>query len=331
MQTAIFGLVILGEPVSSLAAVAIAISLVGVMSISVAKSHLTLRNLLLGWTGRAAFIGILSGTFFGLSAVAYRAAALSLGGEGFLMQAAFTLACVIVFQTAVMGVWIRVREPGELTRVFRGWRVASLVGVAGMIGSVGWFTAMTIENAAYVRAVGQVELVFTFIASYFFFRERSTASRDRGDPPHRRGDRHPAPRLTGPDRQPARGGAHRPAVMRGAAGPTSEPRRAASAPPRDLCPGALAPRALEPEGDVGRELPPRAHSKRALAFAGEPEARVGCHHPETARPAEPVAYFRVETALAREFPFSAREAARIRQRPKPFDPRPTPCRRRARR
>ena len=174
VQTAVFGLVILGEPVSSLAAFAIVVSLVGVMSISVAKSHLTLRNLLLGWTGRAAFIGILSGTFFGMSAVSYRAAALSLGGEGFLMQAAFTLACVVVFQTAVMAVWIRVREPGELTRVFRGWRVASLVGVAGMIGSVGWFTAMTLENAAYVRAVGQVELVFTFIASYFFFRERST-------------------------------------------------------------------------------------------------------------------------------------------------------------
>ena len=34
---------------------------------------------------------------------------------------------------------------------------------------------MTLENAAYVRAVGQIELVFTFIASYFFFRERSTA------------------------------------------------------------------------------------------------------------------------------------------------------------
>ena len=175
VQTALFGLVILGEPVSSTAAAAIAISLVGVMSISVAKSHLTLRNLLLGWTGRAAFIGMLSGTFFGLSAVAYRAAALSLGGDGFLMQAAFTLACVVVFQTAVMAVWIRAREPGELTRVVRGWRVASLVGVSGAIGSIGWFTAMTLENAAYVRAVGQVELVFTFIASYFFFRERSTA------------------------------------------------------------------------------------------------------------------------------------------------------------
>ena len=174
VQTAIFGLVILSEPVSPAAAFAIGISLAGVTAISVARSALTLRNLLLGWTGRAAFVGMLSGTFFGLSAVAYRAASLSLGGEGFLMQAAFTLACVLVFQTAVMAVWIRAREPGELTRVFRRWRTASLVGVAGMVGSAGWFTAMTLENAAYVRALGQVELVFTFIASYFFFRERST-------------------------------------------------------------------------------------------------------------------------------------------------------------
>ena len=175
VQAAVFGLVILGEPVSFAAAVAIGISLVGVMLISVARSRLTLGNLFLGWTGRAAFIGVLSGTFFGLSAVAYRAASLSLGGEGFLMQAAFTLACVVVFQTAVMAVWIRLREPGELSRVIGRWRVASLVGVSGMLGSAAWFTAMTLENAAYVRAVGQVELVFTLVASYFFFRERSTA------------------------------------------------------------------------------------------------------------------------------------------------------------
>ena len=174
VQAAVFGLLILGEPVSLAATLAIGISLAGVMVISVAQSALTARNLLLGWTGRGAVIGVLSGTFFGVSAVSYRAASLSLGGDGFLMQAAFTLACVLVFQTALMAVWIRMREPGELTRVARAWRVAAFVGGAGMLGSAGWFTAMTLENAAYVRALGQVELVFTFTASWFFFRERST-------------------------------------------------------------------------------------------------------------------------------------------------------------
>jgi drug/metabolite transporter (DMT)-like permease len=34
---------------------------------------------------------------------------------------------------------------------------------------------MTIQNAAYVRALGQVELLFTFAAGYLFFRERFNA------------------------------------------------------------------------------------------------------------------------------------------------------------
>ena len=41
---------------------------------------------------------------------------------------------------------------------------------------MGWFTAMTIQNVAYVRALGQIELVFTFIASTVFFKEKSTGT-----------------------------------------------------------------------------------------------------------------------------------------------------------
>jgi drug/metabolite transporter (DMT)-like permease len=54
--------------------------------------------------------------------------------------------------------------------------VAILVGLSGMIGSACWFTAMTLQNAAYVRALGQIELVFTFIVSYIIFREKTNAS-----------------------------------------------------------------------------------------------------------------------------------------------------------
>jgi hypothetical protein len=34
-----------------------------------------------------------------------------------------------------------------------------------MLASAGWFSAMTLQNAAYVKAVGQIELVFAFLAS----------------------------------------------------------------------------------------------------------------------------------------------------------------------
>ena len=143
------------------------------MAISVATTDIRVRNLLQSLTEKTALIGIASGAFFGISAVAYRGASLSLGGEGFLMQAAFTLACVTVFQTLVMAVYMRLREPGQITRVLQSWKVALWVGLSGMMGSAGWFTAMTIQNAAYVRALGQIELVFTFAASYFFFHEKT--------------------------------------------------------------------------------------------------------------------------------------------------------------
>jgi drug/metabolite transporter (DMT)-like permease len=173
VQAAIFGLVILGDTLSTGAVIGIMVSLVGVMAISQARQEAGLKGLLTALTQKTALIGIASGAAFGISAVAYRASSLSLGGEGFLMQAAFTLACVTIMQALIMAVYLRMREPGEITTVARNWKVAGLVGLSGMFGSACWFTAMTIQNVAYVRALGQIELVFTFAASYFIFKERT--------------------------------------------------------------------------------------------------------------------------------------------------------------
>jgi drug/metabolite transporter (DMT)-like permease len=172
VQTAIFGIVILGDPLGIGAALAIVISLIGVMAISVARTRMSLLGLLTSLAEKPALIGIASGAFFGLSAISYRGASLSLGDHGFLLRAAYTLACVTVFQTLVMALYMRLREPGQVSAVFRAWRVAAWAGISGMIASAGWFTAMTIQNAAYVRALGQIELVFTFAAAVFVFHER---------------------------------------------------------------------------------------------------------------------------------------------------------------
>ena len=172
VQTAIFGILILGDPLGPGAAAAIVISLLGVMTISVASTRMTFLGLVTSLTGKPALIGIASGAFFGLSAISYRGASLSLGERGFLIRAAFTLACVTLFQTLVMAAYMRLREPGQITAVLRAWRIAAWAGASGMLASAGWFTAMTIQNAAHVRALGQIELLFTFAASVFLFHER---------------------------------------------------------------------------------------------------------------------------------------------------------------
>jgi drug/metabolite transporter (DMT)-like permease len=171
VQTAIFGIVILGDPLGISAAAAIVISLIGVMAISVARTRLTFLGLLTSLAEKPALIGIASGACFGLSAICYRGASLSLGDHGFLIRAAYTLACVTVCQALLMAIYMRLVEPGQLSAVFRAWRVSAWAGITGMIASACWFTAMTIQNAAYVRALGQVELVFTFAASILLFRE----------------------------------------------------------------------------------------------------------------------------------------------------------------
>ena len=173
VQTALFGIIVLGDPIAAGVGFAILVALCGVMALSIAHGQVTVRTLLTGWTEKSALIGIFSGTLFAGSAVFYRASSLSLGGDGFLVQASFTLACVTIFQALLMGIYLRQKEPGEFYRVLEAWRIAALVGVCGMLGSAGWFTAMTIQNAAYVRALGQIELVFTFIVSTLIFKERS--------------------------------------------------------------------------------------------------------------------------------------------------------------
>lgn len=176
VQTAVFGAVVLGETVSFGATIAICISLIGVVMIAITRMTLNLRDIARQCLEPAAMIGIGSGAFFGISAVGYRAASLSLEGGDFIIRAAVTLACATVFQTIVMAIYMRIREPGQIRAVMVTWRVSGLVGLVGMLGSVGWITAMTLQNAAYVRALGQVELLFTFTVSYFVFREKITVS-----------------------------------------------------------------------------------------------------------------------------------------------------------
>ena len=106
------------------------------------------------------------------SRVRHRGASRALEQGDFLIRAAVTLAMVTSFQSVIMVIWLGLREPGEVARVFAAWRIAIWVGLTGMLGSLGWFTAFTLQNAAYVKALGQIELVFTVAASVFFFRER---------------------------------------------------------------------------------------------------------------------------------------------------------------
>ncbi len=167
VQAAIFGLLVLGDPVGWRVMAGIAVSLVGVLLLS---NRVRLQDLLRA--DRAVLLGLASGAAFAVAIVSFRGASLALPSGDYLIRAALTLAVAVSMQSLIMGAYLGLFEAGELRRVVAAWRPASVVGLTGMLASAGWFTAVTLESAALVRAVGQVELLFTFAASIWFFGER---------------------------------------------------------------------------------------------------------------------------------------------------------------
>ncbi len=169
MLTALVGFVILGDAISLPGAVAIAIGFVAVLWLSETPEAEGR-----GWrrfAGGSAALGLLSGVFFAFSAVGYRGAVLALEGGDTALRAGAALAVVTAAQTVALGAWLLWREPGQVRAVIGAWRIAGLVGLFSMLGSFCWFAAFSLQNAAYVFAVGQIEIAFSIMASVMFFRE----------------------------------------------------------------------------------------------------------------------------------------------------------------
>ena len=166
-QAALFGLVVLGDAITVSIALGILVSLAGVACLSWSGGSF-LPNL----SRRALILGLISGTGFAIAAVCFRGASLSLEFGEFFERAALTVLVAVSLQSIILGVYLLVREPGELARVFQNWRVSSVIGCVGMLASLCWFSAMTLNSAAVVRAVGQIELLFTLLTTIWLFKER---------------------------------------------------------------------------------------------------------------------------------------------------------------
>jgi drug/metabolite transporter (DMT)-like permease len=166
--TAALGVVLLQDSVSLPALGAIALGVAGLVVLSfrpgMASSLAALRN-------RAAALGLVSGVLFAVSAVCYRGASLEIDAAP-VLRAALTLGAVTGLQMVGLALWLRWRAPGEGRAVLAAWRAALPLGMASLAGSFGWFLAFTLQNAAYVKAVGQVELIFALAIGALVFGER---------------------------------------------------------------------------------------------------------------------------------------------------------------
>jgi len=171
--TALIGLILLGDRITLAGLGAILVGLVAVLILSKTPgaSGVWWRHL----TGRAPVLGIAAGLMFAVSSVTYRGATLEFGAVNPALRAALTLGCVATMQMIAMALWLGWRDRAQLVAVWQARGTAVFVGLASLAGSFCWFLAFTLQNAAYVKAVGQVELILSLFASVLFFRERIAA------------------------------------------------------------------------------------------------------------------------------------------------------------
>ena len=172
IQAVFFGLIILKESINIIGLFGIVISLIGVILMTIRSFN---KNLIISsFSSSSTYLGILSGTFFGISAVLFRGASLSLNNSNFLLSSGLTLVIVISIQTLLLTIYLFCLDKKQIFLTFYSFRDCIIVGFFGALASICWFYAMTIQNVAYVRALGQIELIFTIVITIFYFKEKIT-------------------------------------------------------------------------------------------------------------------------------------------------------------
>ena len=166
LATAILGLTLFGEEVSGLGWLSMLVCVLGLVAITIAKSG-KLEQL---WN-KSAIYGLTAGVSLSLTSLLIRQASLSFGIDDALLTAALTLGYLVLIQTVICLGLLAFKEPQEFTVILLRWRMGLFVGLTSLVGSIGWFTAFTLERAAYVKTLGQVEFVFTLVIAVVVFRE----------------------------------------------------------------------------------------------------------------------------------------------------------------
>lgn len=173
VQAAVFEALVLGAAVTWGAAVGIAIATFAVMLMSLKSGAKPLEAMLAGVTEKTAIYGLLSGASFAISGVMVRAAVLHYPADVPLAGAAVSaLLTVLTLQVVFMGAFLLWREPGTFAAIGRSWKPALFAGAAGGVGSICWFLALGLQQVAYVRTLGLVEILGTIAISRLLFKEQ---------------------------------------------------------------------------------------------------------------------------------------------------------------
>lgn len=179
VSTAVLGMLLFAQPISVGGWIAIAITLIGVIVTSSGRlppgalghGRIRLADLLVG---RAARVALLAAIVYSISYLLLREAIVGLGPEvgGPAVRAAWVGVVMTGMTVVIMGAWLLVREPQAFRQMLAMPAACTFLGLVSALGTIFWFFASALTNAAYVAAVAQVQIAFTLAISHFYFNER---------------------------------------------------------------------------------------------------------------------------------------------------------------
>ncbi|OKY25781.1 DMT family transporter [Thalassotalea sp. PP2-459] len=166
IQVAILGVLLFSATLSVLGWLSVIIGVVGVLIVS--KVQFTFNDV---FKNPGAGFGLASGLALAITTLLIRESSLALNSD-LMISAAVTLVFMITVQSILSLLYVTIQNKQQILVMFNQWRLCLFVGITSVLGSIGWFTAASFQNAAYVKALGQIEFFITLLLTYRIFKER---------------------------------------------------------------------------------------------------------------------------------------------------------------
>jgi uncharacterized membrane protein len=176
LQALIVGLIFFNQLISFAGFVIILFTTFGVFLMSNISFRGGIKNF--SFSQPAVIYGLLSGFFFSITAFHLKFASENLTAIGYnnFTSPITVLLWVITIQNIIF-ITIKTcqgRLTSDLKKLFLAENKRSFIktSILSFFGSLFWFIAFAIGNVVYVKAVGQIEMVFAVLASHFYLKEK---------------------------------------------------------------------------------------------------------------------------------------------------------------
>lgn len=120
---------------------------------------------------KTVIIGLACGSCFALTSLYVREAS-HLLNVPFPHSAAWVLLWVLCIQTSILVSYIAIKDRSTFTSLKNNAKMTFATSTTSCLGSICWFSAMALQHVAYVKTLGQIEVLFTILIATFWLKNK---------------------------------------------------------------------------------------------------------------------------------------------------------------